>query len=39
LHVTLEKLDEEKESLQAIPEDKPLDFTNITSTGNWANEM
>ena len=39
LHVTLEKLDEEKESLQPIPEDKPLDFTNITSTGNWADEM
>lgn len=39
LYVTLEKLDEEKETLPPIPEDKPLDFSNITTTGNWADEI
>lgn len=41
LYVTLEKLEQEqeRETLPSIPEDKPLDFSTVTSTGNWADEM
>jgi HSP20 family molecular chaperone IbpA len=41
LHVTLEQAVEQnqEQNLPPIPEDTPLDFSNITSTGNWADEM
>ena len=48
LYVTVDQEDQEdqqeeqevvKDTLQSIPEDKPLDFSNMTCSLNWADEM
>lgn len=46
LYVSVEKLEEEAQETQEqndllppIPEDKVIDFSTLSSTGNWADEM